>query len=105
MKVIFLNSDYQCSVTEKSDTVQSVETDAFDGKCNTYIEGFRFIPEGRSWTRKDGVTFTGEMITPFQDFTYLKAVQALYEEMQPQVEATEAQAVYTAMMTDTLITE
>ena len=47
MKTIYLNKDFQCSVTEKSDTVQSIETDAFDGKCNAYVEGYRFILEGR----------------------------------------------------------
>ena len=99
MKTIYLNKDFECSVTEKTDTVQSVETDVFDGKCNTYIEGYRFIPAGQSWTRADGVVFEGEMVAPFKDSQLLEMIQALYEEQQP----TEAQAVYTAMMTDTLL--
>lgn len=99
MKKIYLNKDFECSVTEKADTVQSVETDFFDGKCNTYIEGYRFIPAGQEWTRSDGVVFKGEMVAPFKDSQMLEMVQALYEEQQP----TEAQAVYTAMMTDTLL--
>ena len=81
MKTIYLNKDFQCSVTEKSDTVQSIETDAFDGKCNAYVEGYRFIPAGRQWTREDGVVFEGEMIAPFKDYTQLEMVQKLYEQL------------------------
>ena len=103
MKTIYLNADFECSTVEKADTVQSVETDYFDGKCDAFIEGYRFVPAGQRWTKKDGVVFEGEMVSPFKDYTYLEMVQSLYEEMLPQAEATEAQAVYTAMMTDTLI--
>ena len=81
MKTIYLNKDFQCSVTEKSDTVQSIETDAFDGKCNAYVEGYRFIPEGQQWTREDGIVFAGEMIAPFKDYTQLEMVQKLYEQL------------------------
>lgn len=81
MKTIYLNKDFQCSVTEKADTVQSIETDVFDGKCNAYVEGYRFIPEGQQWTREDGVVFEGEMIAPFKDYTYLEIVQVMYEEI------------------------
>lgn len=81
MKTIYLNKDFQCSVTAKSDTVQSVETYFFDGKCNAYVEGYRFIPEGQQWTREDGVVFEGEMISPFKDYVYLEMIQSLYEEI------------------------
>ena len=81
MKTIYLNKDFQCSVTEKADTVQSIETDAFDGKCNAFIEGYRFVPAGRQWTREDGIVFAGEMIAPFKDYTQLEMVQKLYEQL------------------------
>lgn len=81
MKTIYLNREFECSVTEKSDTVQSIETDVFDGKCNAYVEGYRFIPEGQQWTRADGVVFMGEMISPFKDYTQLEMVQSLYEQL------------------------
>ena len=81
MKTIYLNDDFQCSVTEKEDTVQSVETELFDGKCNAWIEGYRFVPAGQTWTRSDGVVFTGEMIAPFKDYTYLEMVQSLYDQL------------------------
>lgn len=81
MKTIYLNNDFQCSVTEKEDTVQSVETELFDGKCNAFIEGYRFVPQGQVWTRADGVQFTGEMAAPFKDYTYLEMVQTVYEQL------------------------
>lgn len=89
MKTIFLNRDYECSLVEKNDTVQSIETNIFDGKCNAYIEGFRFIPAGQTWTRKDGVVFTGEMIAPFKDTAYLEAVQTAFEELSESITNTE----------------
>lgn len=81
MKTIFLNADFQCFTAEKADTVQSVETSVFDGKCNAYIEGYRFVPQGQQWTRNDGVVFEGEMAAPFKDYTYLEMVQSLYEQL------------------------
>ena len=81
MKTIYLNENFECSVTQKIDTVQTIETDFFDGKCNAFIEGYRFIPEGQQWKRGDGVLFTGEMIAPFKDYTYLEMVQSLYEQL------------------------
>ena len=81
MKTIYLNKDFLCSVTEQTDTVQTVETAVFDGKCNAFIEGYRFIPAGQQWTREDGVVFEGEMISPFKDSTQLEMVQKLYEQL------------------------
>ena len=80
MKTIYLDSDYRCYVTDKG-SMRAVETSVFDGKCDTYIEGYRYIPAGESWTRADGVVFTGEMISPYKDGQLLEAAQKLYEEM------------------------
>lgn len=89
MKTIFLNSDFQCSVTERADTVQNIETAVFDGKCNAYIEGYRFVPAGQQWMRNDGVLFTGEMIAPFKDSVYLDMVQSVYEQLAADITNTE----------------
>ena len=59
-----------------------METDAFDGKCRQYIEGYRFVPAGETWTREDGQVFHGEMIAPWRDYELLAEFQALYEEEQ-----------------------
>ena len=60
----------------------AVETDAFDGKCDAYIEGYRFVPYSETWTREDGVEFSGEMIAPWKDYNELDAAQREYERQQ-----------------------
>lgn len=78
---IYIDSDYKCHVFP-GDGLTAVETDAFEGKCNRYIEGYRFVPAGETWTREDGEVFEGEMITPWRPYEILAELQALYEEEQ-----------------------
>ena len=78
---IYIDHDYKCHLTD-SGGLTAVETDFFDGKCNGYIEGYRFIPEGQSWTREDGVEFAGEMIAPWRPWDELDAVQRESERVQ-----------------------
>ena len=78
---IYIDRDFKC-YTESAAGRTAVETDAFDGKCRQYIEGYRFVPAGQSWTRDDGQVFHGEMIAPWRDYAILAEFQALYEEEQ-----------------------
>lgn len=78
---IYIDNDYKCHLTDDG-TMTAVETDAFDGKCQTYIEGYRFVPAGKTWTREDGETFTGEMISPWKDWYTLELAQHKYEREQ-----------------------
>lgn len=78
---IYIDDDYKCH-TSPGDSLIAVETDAFDGKCKQYIEGYRFVPSGENWTREDGQVFTGEMVAPWLDYAILAELQALYEEEQ-----------------------
>ena len=80
MRTIYLNSDYKCHVLDDG-TMDAVETDVFDGKCDTFIEGYRFIPAGKTWTRQDGEMFVGEMISPWRDYELLCEFQTQYEAM------------------------
>lgn len=75
---IYLDSKYRCHTTE-NDSMMAIETDVFDGKCPEYIEGFRFVPAGESWTRDDGVVFVGEMVSPWKPYSELDAAQRQYE--------------------------
>lgn len=86
MKTIYLDSDFKCHITNDG-TMTAVETDFFGGKCDTFIEGYRFVPSGKSWTRSDGVVFHGEMITPWKDYSLLVAAQAQYEADQAELAA------------------
>ena len=78
MKNIYIYTDFNCHVINEG-TMTMVETNFFDEKCDTYIEGFRFIPEGQTWIRKDGKVFIGEMISPWKDYDELCAAQSIYE--------------------------
>ena len=83
---IYLDSDFRCHISY-SQGFTAVETDFFDGKCAGYIEGYRYIPGGETWTRPDGQTFAGEMIAPAEDSRTLEAVQTAYEQGQAQAAA------------------
>ena len=76
---IFIDSDYKCHTTNPEGIFREVETNEFDGKCSTLVEGYRFVPNSESWTRSDGVVFTGAMIAPWKDYHELAAAQAQYE--------------------------
>lgn len=86
MKTVYYDSDYHCH-TADGGGMTAVETDMFDGKCDAYIEGYRYVPAGQSWTREDGTAFSGEMITPWRDSAVLAAYQEQYEAMQAQLTA------------------
>ena len=58
------------------------EKPEFDDKCDTFIEGYRFIPSGESWVRKDGKVFHGEMISPWKSYSELDQAQREYEKEQ-----------------------
>lgn len=78
MKTIYIDSEFKCHITNDG-TMTAIETDFFDGKCDALVEGYRFVPDGESWTRSDGVMFHGEMITPWKDYAELDAAQREHE--------------------------
>lgn len=79
--MIYIDSEFKCHASDDG-TMTAVKTDAFDGKCDAYIEGYRFIPAGQTWTRADGVVFTGEMIAPWKPWAELDAAQREFEREQ-----------------------
>lgn len=81
MKTIYIDSDYRCHASDDG-TRTAVETEAFDGKCDSFLEGYRYVPPGTIWTREDGVPFAGEMVAPWRDYEVLAAFQRQYEEDQ-----------------------
>lgn len=78
MKTIYIDSEFKCHTTNDG-TLTPVETDFFDGKCDAFVEGYRFVPAGHSWTREDGEVFDGEMIAPWKPWQELDAAQRVYE--------------------------
>lgn len=78
---IYIDTDYKCHLNNDG-TMTEIETNAFDGKCATYIEGYRFVPRDEIWIRDDGKVFPGEMKTPWKDWDELDAAQREYERKQ-----------------------
>lgn len=85
---IYVDSDYRCHIAT-ADGLTAVDTNYFDGKCPAYIEGYRFVPSGQTWTRPDGVVFQGEMVSPWKPWRELDSAQRAYE--QEQLESLTAQ--------------
>lgn len=96
--MIYIDSEFKCHAFDDG-TMTAVETDAFDGKCDAYIEGYRFIPAGQTWTRADGAVFTGEMIAPWKSWAELDATQLEYEREQYQALAAQ-NAEYEAALSE-----
>lgn len=86
MRTIYLDSEFKC-YTSNDGTMTAVETEFFDGKCQTFIEGYRFIPSGQTWIREDGAAFAGEMVTPWKPYAELAAAQAQYERDRAELQA------------------
>ena len=85
---IYIDSDYKCHVSA-AEGRRAIETGFFDGKCEEWIESYRFVPAGETWTREDGEVFKGEMVTPWKDLSEAYAAQTAYLERQnAQYEAT-----------------
>lgn len=76
--VVYIDSEYKCH-TQNSDKFRPIDSKFFDGKCKEFIEGYRFIPSGESWTREDGVVFKGELAAPFIQYIELDKAQRAYE--------------------------
>lgn len=80
--MIYIDNDFKCHTSDPDGLYTAVETDFFDGKCDAYIEGYRYVPDGETWTREDGVAFRGEMIAPWRDWKGLDEAQKIYEREQ-----------------------
>lgn len=76
---VYIDSEFKCHPTNADGIYTEVESDFFDGMCPAFISGYRFIPDGASWTNSKGVVFQGEMIAPWKDFGELDEVQRKYE--------------------------
>ena len=84
--IVYVDREKRCHINDDG-TFAAVETSLFDGKCDAFVEGFRFIPIGESWTREDGVVFHGEMLAPWKPYNELAAAQAQYERDQEALRA------------------
>lgn len=78
---IYIDNDCKCYAAP-GEGLREFEVTFFDNKADEFIEGYRYVPAGEEWTREDGVTFVGEMISPWKDYRELMIAQAAYLEEQ-----------------------
>ena len=76
--IIYIDTDNKCHIINDG-VMKEFNVPFFDDKCVAFIEGYRYVPEGETWTRDDGEIFTGEMIAPAVDSRVLEAYQSQYE--------------------------
>lgn len=79
MKIYVNPVSFECHTTNPDGTYLEYETPFFDGKCQTFIEGYRCILPNCRWKRSDGIIFHGEMIAPWKDYSELDSAQREYE--------------------------
>lgn len=80
---IYIDNDYKCHVSDDG-TRRAFDVPFFDGKCAEFIEGYRYVPSGETWTRADGEVFAGEMIAPWKDYEQLSEIQTAVNHIQVQ---------------------
>lgn len=78
---IYIDSEYKCHALPGED-LREFDVPYFDGKCQTFIEGYRYIPLGEKWVMANGEFFRGETRVAWKDSQTLEAIQAAYEEGQ-----------------------
>lgn len=80
----YIDNEYKIHLTNPNNIYEEVNYDGdfFDNKCDEFIEGFRFVPEGRTWIRWDQEKFSGIMIAPHTDIIHLENIQAQYVQEQ-----------------------
>lgn len=74
---IYIDSDFKCH-TVNGGAMRELDVAFFDNTCPEWIESYRFVPEGDTWTREDGEEFRGEMTAPWKDLGNAYAAQAAY---------------------------
>lgn len=78
---IYIDSDFKCH-TVNGGAMRELDVAFFDNTCPEWIESYRFVPEGDTWTREDGEEFRGEMVTPWKDLSEAYTAQTAYLERQ-----------------------
>lgn len=78
MKTIYIDQDYKCHIDNLEGRI-AIETNFFDDKCNSFIEGYRYVPSSSTWLREDEEEFIGEMVSPWRPVEELQEAQRQYE--------------------------
>lgn len=83
MRTIYIDSEFKCHIANDG-TMTEVQTDFFDGKCDTFVEGYCFEPESVK-------------IYPWKPYAELAAAQEQYEK--DLADRAELEAAYNYLLT------
>lgn len=83
--IIYLDNNYKCH-TQNEGTMREIDVPAFDGKCKEYIEGYRFIPSGETWTDTHGNVFEGQFLGAWRAYTELTEIQTAVDRTQAEAD-------------------
>ena len=75
---IYIDAEYKCHATDDGNR-REYELDFFNGKCEAFIEGYRYIPPGEVYVGEDGTEYQGEQVSPWRDHKALLIAQLEYE--------------------------
>lgn len=76
---IYIDKECKCHISNPDGAFRQFDVPFFDGKCQTFIEGYRYCPEDESYTREDGEVFSGECFVPWKPYSELDAAQRQHE--------------------------
>ena len=82
---IYIDNDYKCHLSDDG-TRRAFELPFFASQCAEFVEGYRYVPSGETWTRADGQVFAGEMISPCKNYSQLAAIQSAVDRTQAQAD-------------------
>lgn len=77
---VYLDRDFKCHTTNPDGNFREVDFDYFHDKCDAFIEGFRYVPDGEEWTDSYGNVHRGKMLVPWKNTMELDKAQWEYEQ-------------------------
>ena len=91
---IYIDSDFKCHVAP-AEGLREFETKSFSNVPDAYVEGYRYVPSGETWVRKEPIydmnhdvvgesetEFMGEMLAPWKPWEELDKILREYEKAQ-----------------------
>lgn len=77
--MFYIDDEFKCHASNPDGIYRAINKDLFKRKCDTFIEGHIFVPEGDSYVGEDGTVYAGEQMTVWKNYNELDEVQRAYE--------------------------
>ena len=83
MAIYYLDKEFRLHLEQKEDFLSWEDKDGFfEQKSATFIEGYRVIPEGKTWKDKNGTIYYGLTISAAVDYSTLTKAQSEMDVLQ-----------------------